>query len=245
MAADIILGSCCYESKEETERAIQLALKHGYDKVRTMLFKPRTDKNSFQGFGLDKLPELLELQAKYPNITFVIEIMSIEDDEILFKSGLKYIAQIGARNAQNYALLKALGSYSGRTYLLKNGLAMTTIEFLKTGEYLNPNNNHIIYCFRGVRSVSDNLRFTPNIGSMLEFIIQMENSPNKYDICFDPSHIAGDRVYVNTLAKVGLACGANMLEVEVHSDPDSAWSDSAQTISFKQFEDLVNIVNNF
>lgn len=235
---DIILGSCCYESKDEAKRQIELGLGLGYNKFRAMLFKPRTDKHSFQGFGLSKLEDLLELQDEYKGITFVTEILDQKDYVKMVDSGLKFIPQIGARNAQNYSLLNFFGNQSGLTILFKNGLIMTSNEFIKSAEYLSPEKNKIIYCCRGIRSTEDNLRFTPNLGSLFNLHDKLEYSQNDYSLCFDPSHTAGNREYVTRLAKVGIVCGADTLEIEVHSNPDEALSDSAQTLSFQQFTEL-------
>ena len=214
---DIIMGSCCYESKDEAKRQIELGLELGYNKFRAMLFKPRTDKYSFQGYGLSKLNDLIELQNEYKDIIFVTEILDQNDYIEMAKSGL--------------------------TILFKNGLAMTSNEFIKSAEYLSPENNKIIYCCRGIRSSEDSLRFTPNLGSLFNIHDKLEYSSNPYNLCFDPSHTAGNRDYVIRLAKVGVVCGADTLEVEVHSTPDEALSDSAQTINFEQFRNLSKQIN--
>lgn len=240
---DIIMGSCCYESKDEAKRQIELGLELGYNKFRAMLFKPRTDKYSFQGYGLSKLNDLIELQNEYKDIIFVTEILDQNDYIEMAKSGLNFIPQIGARNAQNYSLLNFFGRQSGLTILFKNGLAMTSNEFIKSAEYLSPENNKIIYCCRGIRSSEDSLRFTPNLGSLFNIHDKLEYSSNPYNLCFDPSHTAGNRDYVIRLAKVGVVCGADTLEVEVHSTPDEALSDSAQTINFEQFRNLSKQIN--
>lgn len=245
----IIAGSCSVESLNESLRQAELLSELGLKYLRFMIWKPRTNPSSFQGIGLEEGFKIMyEIHKRFPDIVFVTEIMDLLENmklELWLKSeDISIITQIGTRNAQNYSLLKHFGSSKNQVILYKRGMSMTIDEFISGSEYLNPSQNNIWLCLRGIRTFETSTRNTPDLGSILTLKDRFEFLPDKYKIIFDPSHASGNRHYIERLCLMAQTGGADGLEIEMHSKPDDAISDSAQTIDFNKFKEIIKKLNN-
>ena len=236
----IITGSCSLEAYEEVRKQAIVAEEYGY--LRAMLWKPRTTKHAYQGIGEAGIKILSRIHDEFPTLTFVTEVMSIEHINILLASKLPFIFQVGTRNAQNYELLKYIGKLKGQTILYKRGMWMTIDEYIAGAEYLEPENNNIWLCLRGIRGFDTSMRNIPDIGAILVLKERLMYN-DKFKIIFDPSHAGGYRSFVKGLSMSAIACGADGLEIETHSNPDDAISDAAQTISFDMLQNIINQLN--
>ncbi len=227
----VIAGPCSVESEAQIVRAAQLVRAAGGTALRGGAFKPRSSPYSFQGLGLEGL-KLLVRAREETGLPIVTEAM---DDE-----GAKLVAehadciQIGARNMQNYSLLKAVGRL-GKPVLLKRGLAATISELLLSAEYvLSEGNSQVILCERGVRT------FDPAVRNMFDLtLIPMVHGLSHLPIVADPSHGTGLRDMVTPMARAAVAAGADGILVEMHPHPDRALSDGAQSLYPDQFADLM------
>jgi 3-deoxy-7-phosphoheptulonate synthase len=227
----LIAGPCSVESEEQivaTARAVRAA---GGVALRGGAFKPRSSPYSFQGLGRRGL-ELLALARKETGLAIVSEAMD--------ESGAALVAeyadciQIGARNMQNYSLLKAVGRLS-KPVLLKRGLAATITELLLSAEYvIASGNTQVILCERGIRSWDTLVRNTFDL-SAIPVVHKLSHLP----IIADPSHGTGVREHVPAMARAAIASGADGLIIEVHPTPDRALSDGAQSLYLEQFDRLV------
>lgn len=226
----IIAGPCSVESQEQMEIiANDLCQYRDVVALRGGAFKPRTNPNSFQGLGKAGLDILSLIKDKY-KIPIVSELMSIDDIE-LFKD--VDVIQIGARNMQNFELLKAAGKLD-KPIILKRGFGNTIDELIASAEYIKQaGNDKIILCERGIRTFETRTRFTLDISS----VIVLKESTN-YPVIVDPSHAAGKSEYVIPLAKAAKAVGADGIIVEVHNDPLNALSDPEQQLTLAQFAQL-------
>jgi 3-deoxy-7-phosphoheptulonate synthase len=226
----IAAGPCAVESEDQTLEVAETVKKLGADMLRGGAFKPRTTPYSFQGLGKRGIA-ILKQAKEITGLPVVTEMMDISDYESF--DGVDMI-QIGSRNAQNFSLLKFLGSRN-RPVLFKNGMANTITEWLSSAEYLlSGGNEKVVLCYRGTRGFDSATRFTMDSG-----IIPVLRERTHLPICADPSHPAGNRNYVEAIALASIAAGADMLEIEVHNDPDNALSDSKQQLTFKEFGRLV------
>ncbi|ABP51653.1 MULTISPECIES: 3-deoxy-7-phosphoheptulonate synthase [Pyrobaculum] len=227
----IIAGPCSVETEEQiltTARAVKEA---GADALRGGAFKPRTSPYAFQGLGERGLI-LLAKAREATGLPITTELMDPEDLPLVTKYA--DAIQVGARNMQNFTLLKKLGR-AEKPILLKRGFGNTIDEWLLAAEYVALHGNgNIVLVERGIRTYDKTLRFTLDVGA-IAFAKQHTHLP----VIGDPSHPAGDRRYVIPLALAILAAGADGLIVEVHPDPDKAWSDAKQQLTFQQFEELV------
>lgn len=226
----IIAGPCSVESQEQMEIiANDLSQYNNVVALRGGAFKPRTNPNSFQGLGKSGLDILSLIKGKY-KIPIVSELMSIDDIE-LFKD--VDVIQIGARNMQNFELLKAVGKLD-KPIILKRGFGNTIDELIASAEYIKQvGNDKIILCERGIRTFETRTRFTLDISS----VIVLKELTN-YPVIVDPSHAAGKSEYVIPLAKAAKAVGADGILVEVHNDPLNALSDHEQQLTLEQFAQL-------
>lgn len=226
----IIAGPCSVESHEQMEIiANDLSRYSDVVALRGGAFKPRTNPNSFQGLGKSGLDILSLIKDKY-KIPIVSEVMSIDDIE-LFKD--VDVIQIGARNMQNFELLKAVGKLD-KPIILKRGFGNTIDELIASAEYIkHVGNDKIILCERGIRTFETRTRFTLDISS----VIVLKELTN-YPVIVDPSHAAGKSEYVIPLAKAAKAVGADGIIVEVHNDPLNALSDPEQQLTLEQFAQL-------
>lgn len=240
----IIAGSCSLETEKETLKQAAILDKNNITYLRAMMLKPRTTPTSFQGVGVEEgLKILTAVNRVFPHMVFVTEIMSEKQLETLEKSSLPFVYQIGTRNAQNFGLLKELGSLKNVTFLYKRGMSMTIDEYIGGSQYLNPDQNSIWLCLRGIRTFDDSMRNTPDIGSILVLKERLCYLFDKYKIFFDPSHACGERKFVGSMAVIALIAGVDGLEIEIHSNPNEAWSDGHQTIDFGDFEYLLGALN--
>lgn len=227
----VIAGPCSVESREqllETARSVRSA---GASMLRGGAFKPRTLPYSFQGLGVEGL-ELLAEARDETGLPIVTEVMAPADVEIV--ESYSDVLQIGARNMQNYPLLKRVGE-AGKPVLLKRGLSSTIEEWLGAAEYvLHGGNRDVILCERGIRTFERLTRFTLDLAAV-PLLKEISHLP----VVVDPSHGTGHRSLVSPMARAAVAAGADGLIVEVHPKPDEAKSDGAQSLSPPEFRSLM------
>jgi 3-deoxy-7-phosphoheptulonate synthase len=229
----VAAGPCAVESEEQVETVAKAVKRAGASLLRGGAFKPRTSPYSFQGLGEGGL-KILRKVSDEVGLPIVTEIMDARDLP-LFKQYDIDMLQIGARNAQNFTLLKEVGKF-GKPVLLKRGMANTVEEWLQSAEYLlSEGNGNVVLCERGIRTFEKATRFTLDIGGMVAAKM-MTHLP----MCADPSHPAGKRELVHSLALASVAAGADMLIIEVHPNPEKALSDSEQQLTPESFEVLMN-----
>lgn len=228
----IAAGPCAVESEEQVLSVAKAVKRAGASLLRGGAYKPRTSPYSFQGLGEEGV-KILKRVGDEVGLPIVTEIMDTRDSDIF----RKYVdmVQIGARNAQNFSLLKEAGRI-GKPVLLKRGLGNTVEEWLQAAEYiLLEGNGNVVLCERGIRTFERATRFTIDIGGMVAAKL-MTHLP----MCADPSHPAGKRELVHSLALAAVAAGADMLLIEVHPNPEKALSDSEQQLTPDSFEMLMN-----
>jgi 3-deoxy-7-phosphoheptulonate synthase len=227
----VMAGPCSVESREQIERSAELVAKAGARVIRGGAFKPRSSPYSFQGLGEEGL-RILREAADRNGLLVVSEVM--DGTQIPLVASYADILQVGARNMQNYNLLRELGKQS-RPVLLKRGISATIEELLLSAEYLLAGGNYdVILCERGIRTFETYTRNTMDI-SAIPVVKKLSHLP----IVADPSHGTGRRDKVAPMARAAVAAGADGLLVEVHPDPDHALSDGAQSLRPEQFEELM------
>ena len=227
----MIAGPCSVETEEQICSIAEDVKKLGANFLRGGAFKPRTSPYSFQGLKYDGL-ELLKIAREKTGLPIVTEIMSPYDIEV-FEENVDVI-QVGARNMQNFDLLRELGKTS-KTILLKRGLSATIEEWLMSAEYIMAGGNeNIVLCERGIRTFETYTRNTLDL-SAVPAVKKLSHLP----IIVDPSHATGKYWMVEPLAKAAVAVGADGLIIEVHNDPENALCDGAQSIKPSKFEKLV------
>jgi 3-deoxy-7-phosphoheptulonate synthase len=230
----VIAGPCAVENLEQCLRLAALVKKAGAQLFRGGAYKPRTSPYSFQGLGEQGLEILARVRAE-TGLGIVTE--AIDHDNLALVEEVADVIQIGARNMQNFSLLKRAGRAS-KPVLLKRGMSATIEEFLMAAEYIMSEGNHrIILCERGVRTFADHSRNTLDLSA-----IPAVKAVSHLPIIVDPSHAAGRRDQVIPLAKGAIAVGADGLMVEVHYDPVHALSDGPQSLYPEQFEGLMKSV---
>jgi 3-deoxy-7-phosphoheptulonate synthase len=230
----VIAGPCSVESERQllaTARAVKAA---GAKLLRGGAYKPRTSPYAFQGLEEDGL-KILHSAKQETGLKVVTEIISVNDVEML----LKYVDvfQVGARNSQNFALLRAVGQ-ARKPVLLKRGMSTTIQEYLMAAEYcLSEGNYEIILCERGIRTFETETRFTLDLNAV-PVLKRLSHLP----VLVDPSHGTGQWRLVLPMARAAVAAGCNGLAVEVHPDPPNALSDGAQSLRPEKFERLMEAV---
>ena len=227
----VMAGPCTVENRERLLRIAQTVKKSGAKVLRGGAFKPRTSPYSFQGLGSKGMKFLYEAKKKV-GLPVVTELMDPRDLPLF----LKYadIIQIGARNMQNFELLKEVGK-TKKPVLLKRGMASTVKDFLLSAEYIISEGNHnCILCERGIRTFEDSTRFTLDI-SAVPVIKKLSHLP----VVVDPSHCSGIWDYVAPLSKAAIAVGADGLLIEVHDDPEKAVCDGPQALKPNKFQTLM------
>lgn len=227
----VIAGPCGVEDRKRTLDIARVVRKHGAVLFRGGAFKPRTSPYSFQGMGEDGLKILKEVREE-TGLGIVSEITSPSQADLM----MKYVdvVQIGARNMQNFELLKSVGRI-GKPVLLKRGLSATIEEWLMSAEYiLSEGNEQVILCERGIRTFERYTRNTLDL-TAVPVIKKLTHLP----IIVDPSHATGIRAKVSPMARASIAAGADGLIVEVHTEPDKALSDGPQSLYPEQFEQLM------
>ena len=234
---DVVLmaGPCSVESREQILEIAHRLRAAGATVLRGGAFKPRTSPYAFQGLGVKGL-ELLAEAREQSGLAIVTE--ALETDTLPAVAEYADIIQIGARNMQNYPLLRRAGR-SGKPILLKRGMAATIKELLLSAEYiLAEGNPNVILCERGIRSFDDQTRNLLDLTA-----IPVVKSLSHLPIIADPSHGTGVRAKVTPMARAAVAAGADGLMIEVHPNPDHARSDGAQSLWPEQFEELVGQVS--
>jgi 3-deoxy-7-phosphoheptulonate synthase len=227
----IMAGPCAVESESQALTIAQIVKKFGAKIFRGGAFKPRTSPYSFQGMG-EKGLKILDKVRRETGLLIVTE--ATDSDNLPIVEKYTDIIQIGARNMQNYSLLRLAG-HAKKPVLLKRGLAATIEEWLMAAEYImSEGNARVILCERGIRTFADNTRNTLDL-SAIPAIKEASHLP----IIIDPSHAAGRRDYVIPLSRGAIAVGADGLLVEVHNDPAHALSDGMQSLYPQQFEQLM------
>ena len=227
----VAAGPCAVESADQIARVAEGVARMGARILRGGAFKPRTSPYSFQGMGEEGL-KLLRKSADKFGLLVVSEIMDPSQMELI----MRYvdILQVGARNIQNYHLLRALGEVR-RPVLLKRGMSATIEEFLLSAEYIMSGGNYnVILCERGIRTFETSTRNTLDIAA-IPVIKKLSHLP----IIADPSHGTGRRDKVAPMARAAVAAGADGLLIEVHHDPEHALSDGAQSLYPEQFAQLM------
>ena len=230
----VIAGPCSIESEEQITYCAQRVKAAGASLLRGGAFKPRTSPYSFQGMRSEGL-DLLKLARRATGAPIVTEIMNTEHLPLFENVDL---IQVGARNMQNFELLKAVGRQN-KPVLLKRGLANTLEEFVMSAEYIMAEGNeNVILCERGIRTFERATRNTLDL-SAVPVIKEKTHLP----IIVDPSHATGDYKYIESMALAAVAAGADGLEIEVHNDPPHALCDGAQSLTPEAFDDTVRAVH--
>ena len=227
----VMAGPCSVESREQLFKAAEQVAKAGAKVLRGGAFKPRSSPYTFQGLGLEAL-KLLREAADAHGLLVISEVMEISQIDLM----MPYvdIFQVGARNMQNFNLLRELGKVR-KPVLMKRGIAATIEEMLLSAEYIMSGGNYdVILCERGIRTFETYTRNTLDI-SAIPIVHKLSHLP----ITSDPSHGTGLRDKVEPMACASLAAGADALLIEVHPDPDHALSDGAQSLYPEQFAELM------
>ena len=232
----LIAGPCAVESAEQTLAAAQMAISAGASLLRGGAFKPRTSPYAFHGLGADGLRILSEVRAE-TGVPFVTEVLDTRDVDLVADHA--DMLQIGARNMQNFTLLRAVGS-TGRPVLLKRGLSATINEWLLAAEYVAAaGNEDIVLCERGIRTFETATRNTLDISA--EPVVQgLTHLP----VIIDPSHSGGRRDLVLPLSRAAVAVGADGLIIECHPVPEVALCDGPQALGPQDMPDLAALMKD-
>ncbi len=227
----MIAGPCSVESEKQIMETAEAVAAAGAKMLRGGAFKPRTSPYDFQGLEVEGL-KLLRKAKEATGLPVVTELMSDSDIDVVAE--YSDIIQIGARNMQNFALLKAVG-HAGRPIVLKRGMSSTIKELLMSAEYIVANGNpNVVLCERGIRTFETETRNTCDIAA-----VPVLNELTHLPVLVDPSHATGKRSLVPALARAAVAIGADGLIVEVHPHPEKAFSDGAQSLTIPQFRDMM------
>jgi len=228
----VMAGPCSVESEKQIMETAQAVAAAGAKILRGGAFKPRTSPYDFQGLELEGL-KLLAKAREATGLAIITEVMS--DRDVGMVAEYADVMQVGARNMQNFALLKTLGK-CGRAVLLKRGMSSTLNELLMSAEYITAHGNpNVVLCERGIRTFETATRNTCDISS-----IPVLNELTHLPVVLDPSHATGKRSLVPALSRAGVAIGADGLLVEVHPAPEKALSDGAQSLDFNQFRCMMD-----
>ena len=230
----IIAGPCAVESYEQTMSIAELVASTGVKLFRGGAFKPRTSPYSFQGLGEDGLKILRDVRERF-GLRIVTEVLDTETADLVEEYA--DVMQIGARNMQNFSLLRRVGQ-ARKPVMLKRGMSATLDELLLAAEYIMAEGNYnVILCERGVRTFADHTRNTLDLS-----IVPAVQHRSHLPIIVDPSHGTGKRHKVIPLARAAIAAGADGIMVEVHDHPEHALSDGPQALLPDMFRQLVNEV---
>jgi len=230
----IIAGPCAVESHQQTMEIAEIVAASGAQFFRGGAFKPRTSPYSFQGLGIEGLKILADVRDRF-GLKIVTEVLDTETANVVEEYA--DVLQIGARNMQNFSLLKRIGQ-THKPVMLKRGLAATLEEFLLAAEYIMAEGNYnVILCERGVRTFADHTRNTLDLS-----IVPAVQNRSHLPIIVDPSHGTGKRHKVTPMARAAIAAGADGIMVEVHNHPELALSDGPQALLPEMFNQLVSEV---
>ena len=231
----VMAGPCAVESREQLMEAAEIAKKGGAQFLRGGAYKPRTSPYSFQGLEEEGLKYLAEAKEK-TGLRIVTEVTQVESVEIVAK--YSDLMQVGARNMQNFSLLKEVGR-ANKPVMLKRGLAATLDEWLNAAEYiLSEGNDKVILCERGIRSYETYTRNTLDLAAVAA-VKHLSHLP----IIVDPSHGTGKWRLVKPMALAAVAAGADGIIMEMHPNPAKALSDGAQSLTPEHYYDLMRDVN--
>ncbi|KAA3648052.1 MAG: 3-deoxy-7-phosphoheptulonate synthase [Chloroflexi bacterium] len=227
----VIAGPCSVESRDQLLETAQAVHAAGAHALRGGAFKPRTSPYTFQGMGEEGL-EILAEAREITGLPIVTEVM--EPDLVELVASYADVLQLGTRNMQNYALLRAAGE-SGKPVLLKRGMSASLKEFLLAAEYvLSTGNQNVILCERGIRTFETATRNTTDINA-----VPVLKAQTHLPVIVDPSHSTGDWNYVAAVSRAAIAAGADGLILEVHPNPLEAMSDGGQSLKPKRFVELM------
>jgi len=233
----IIAGPCAVESAQQMHASAIAAQQGGAHALRGGAFKPRTSPYSFQGMGEQGL-KLLQAAGRATALPVVTEVVEVADVALVTDYADAF--QVGARNMQNYRLLKALGQ-SRKPVILKRGMAATVEDLLMSAEYIvSEGNGNVILCERGIRTFETATRNTLDLNA-----IPYLKAHTYLPVLVDPSHGTGKRDYVIAMSKAAIACGADGLLLEVHNDPANALSDGCQSLDPQMFAQLMRELQPF
>jgi 3-deoxy-7-phosphoheptulonate synthase len=228
----VMAGPCAIESERQLLRTAEAVAEAGARFLRGGAYKPRSSPYAFQGLGLDGL-KILRKAREETGLAIVTEAMSEEDVELVAEYA--DLMQVGTRSMQNYALLERLGG-CGRPVLLKRGMTATLEELLQSAQIIAMNgNSQIVLCERGIRTFETATRNTLDIAA-----VPVLKTVSRLPVIVDPSHAAGVRCLVPVLARAAAVVGADGLLVEVHPSPDQAMSDGEQSLTFRNFRDMMD-----
>ena len=228
-------GPCSVEGRDSVLKIARGVKAAGGQMFRGGAFKPRSSPYAFQGLAEDGLKILAEAREE-TGMPIVTEVLATEHVDLVARYA--DVFQIGTRNMQNYMLLHAVGE-TGMPVLLKRGMSSTLEEFLLSAEYiLSHGNPNVILCERGIRTFEKYTRNSLDINTV-PALKELSHLP----VIVDPSHATGKRSLVNAVSRAAIAAGADGLILEVHTEPDRAWSDGFQTISIDAYESLIDDVN--
>ena len=233
----VMAGPCAVETEEQLMSIAHAVKKSGAQFLRGGAYKPRTSPYAFQGLEDEGLRYMANAKAE-TGLNTICEVISAD----AINAAVKYVdmIQIGARNMQNFQLLREAGQ-SGLPVLLKRGLAATIDEWLNAAEYIiSEGNPNIVLCERGIRTFETATRNTLDISA-----VPVIKNKSHLPIIVDPSHATGDYAYVSPLAKAAVACGTDGLMIEVHNDPAHAMSDGPQSLTFDNFDLLMNDLKKY
>jgi len=230
----IIAGPCSVESKQQTLEIAHAVKESGAVGLRGGAFKPRTNPYSFQGLAEEGL-KILARAREETGLAIVTEVMSI--DQVKLVCDYSDVLQVGARNMQNFNLLNAIGDQP-KPVLLKRGMSATLEEFLLAAEYImSRGNTQVMLCERGIRTYEDYVRNTLALAAVPE-LHRVSHLP----VIVDPSQGTGKSYLVESMCRAAVAAGADGLIIEVHNDPEHALTDGAQSITPKQFNEMMNAI---
>lgn len=230
----VMAGPCSVEGEKQIVETAKEVKKAGASMLRGGAWKPRTSPYDFQGLEQEGL-HLLDLARQETGLPVITEVMNARDIELVESHA--DVLQIGARNVQNFGMLKELGKCK-KPVFLKRGMATTIKEWLMSAEYIISHGNpNVILCERGIRTFETATRNTLDLNA-----VPVLHEQTHLPIIVDPSHGTGHWQYVTAMACAGIAAGADGLMIEVHPNPESAWSDGAQSLKFKRFQELMDQV---
>jgi 3-deoxy-7-phosphoheptulonate synthase len=227
----VVAGPCSVETEEQIMTTAEAVARSGAHALRGGAFKPRTSPYDFQGLEEEGL-RLLRKAGDATGMAVITEVMTVTNVDLVAQYA--DVLQIGARNVQNFPLLKELGRVQ-RPVLLKRGLSTTIKELLLSAEYVVTHGNpNVILCERGIRTFETETRNTMDIQAV-PILHEMTHLP----VMLDPAHSSGKRSIIPALSRASVAVGADGLMVEVHPKPEAAWSDGAQSLTFSEFDKLM------
>ena len=229
----VIAGPCSVETEEQITACAAVVAASGAQFLRGGAYKPRSSPYSFQGLE-DVGLKLLRQAADAYGLQVITEVMTVQNVNLV--ASYTDVLQIGARNMQNFPLLKEVGAVTKIPVMLKRGQAATIEEFLLSAEYIVSNGNpNVILCERGIRTFETATRNTLDINA-----VPVLNDLTHLPIILDPAHATGKRKLIPPLTRAAAAVGADGIMIEIHPDPERAWSDGAQSLTFEQFKQTIS-----